>query len=117
MHNLQSMTQNLSLITRPVYLTPSPGRCKGGQASIQGSSHRRSTPMFQVVAVEGASCVDVLKGSIFMCGCRWVQINETLLNVKPLNGPLAYTVGSLDVVESVLFVSESCQHCLEKRGV
>lgn len=84
---------------------------------IQGNSHRRSTPMLQVVAVKGASCVDVLKGSIFMCRCRWVQIMETLLNVNPLNGPLAYTGGSLDVAESVLFVSGSCQHCLEKRGV
>lgn len=115
MYNLQSRAQNLSLITRPVYLTPSPGWCKGGQAPIQGSSHRRSTPMFQVVAVEGASCVDVLKGSIFMCGCRWVQIKETLLNVNPPNGPLAYTVGSLDFAESVLFESESCQHCLVLR--
>lgn len=73
--------------------------------------------MLLVVAVEGASCVDVLRGSIFVCRCRRVQIKEPLLNVNPLNGPLAYTVGSLDVAESVLFVSESCQHCLEKRGV
>lgn len=112
MYNLQSMTQNLSLITRPVYMTPSPGWCKGGQAPIQGSSHRHSTPMLLVVAVDGASCVDVMKSSIFICRCRWVQINETLLNVNPLNGPLAYTVGSLDFAESVLFVSCTAQRIL-----
>lgn len=41
------------------------------------------------------------------------------MNVETLDGPLAYMmVGSLDFVESVLFVScklpcESCQHCLD----
>lgn len=56
--------------------------------------------------------MDVLKSSVFMFRCRWVQINETLLNVKPLNGPLAYMVGSLDFAESVLFVSCTAQRIL-----